>query len=119
MVRLMGAGSSDHLLGMSIYDRIHQSFHEKIRQRIHLVIDERKTVELNNQLSLIRMMQSYVYRITGKHLVSYFTPSFSIFFETSVEEIRSSPISPGYGFDSRKKRPSYSHSGSLSGPWMG
>jgi PAS domain S-box-containing protein len=42
MIQLMGATSADQLLGMSIFDRIHQSFHEAIRERARIVIDEGK-----------------------------------------------------------------------------
>ena len=46
MVRLMGATSADQLLGMSLYDRIHPSFHEGIRERARIVINERKPAGL-------------------------------------------------------------------------
>ncbi|HNX17367.1 MAG TPA: PAS domain S-box protein [Methanoregula sp.] len=40
MIRLMGADSADQLLGMSVYDRVHPSFHQMVRQCIHKVITE-------------------------------------------------------------------------------
>ncbi len=46
MIRLMGATSADQLLGMSLYDRIDPSFHERIRKRAQIVIGERKPVGL-------------------------------------------------------------------------
>jgi PAS domain S-box-containing protein len=46
MIRLMGASSADQLLGMSLYDRIHPSLHEGIRERARIVISERKPVGL-------------------------------------------------------------------------
>jgi PAS domain S-box-containing protein len=46
MVRLMGASSADQLLGMSLYDRIHPSFHEGIRERARVVTGEHKPVGL-------------------------------------------------------------------------
>ena len=52
MVRLIGATSADQLLGMSFYDRIHPTFHEKIRERAHLIIDEHKPAGLNESVYL-------------------------------------------------------------------
>jgi PAS domain S-box-containing protein len=52
MARLMGAASPDQLLGMSIYDRIHPSFREKIRERARIVIDEGKPVGLSETVYL-------------------------------------------------------------------
>jgi PAS domain S-box-containing protein len=44
MIRLMGATSANQLLGTSIFDRIHPSFHEGIWERSRIVIDEGKPV---------------------------------------------------------------------------
>jgi PAS domain S-box-containing protein len=52
MVRLMGATSADQLLGMSLYDRIHPSFHEEIQERARVVIGERKPVGLKETVYL-------------------------------------------------------------------
>lgn len=52
MVRLIGATSASQLLGTSLYDRIHSSFHEEIRKRARVVIDERKPVGLRETVYL-------------------------------------------------------------------
>ena len=52
MVRLMGAGSAAQLLGMPLYDRIHPSFHEGIRERVRVVVGEHKPVGLKETVYL-------------------------------------------------------------------
>ncbi len=52
MVRLMGATSADQLLGMSLYDRIHPSFHEQIHKRARIVVNQSKPVGLQETVYL-------------------------------------------------------------------
>ena len=49
MVRLMGATSADQLVGMSLYDRIHPSFHKGIHERLRIVVDEHKPAGLRKR----------------------------------------------------------------------
>jgi len=51
-VRLLGAGSADQLLGMSIYDRMHPSCHAAATGRAHLIIDEQKPGGLRDMVYL-------------------------------------------------------------------
>ncbi len=52
MVRLMGAESAGQLIGTSLYDRIHPSFHEAIRKRVRTVVVERRPVGLKESVYL-------------------------------------------------------------------
>ncbi|MEN6395209.1 MAG: PAS domain S-box protein [Methanoregula sp.] len=46
MIRMMGASSADQLLGMSLYDRIHPTFHKAIQERAQEILNEHKPAGL-------------------------------------------------------------------------
>jgi len=52
MVRLMGATSAGQLIGMSLYDRVHPSFHAGIRERARVVIEERRPAGIEETVYL-------------------------------------------------------------------
>ncbi|MDT8287311.1 MAG: PAS domain S-box protein, partial [Elusimicrobiales bacterium] len=43
-VRILGAGSEDELKGTSIFDRFHPDFHDTVRERVDLLMKEKKRV---------------------------------------------------------------------------
>ena len=51
-VKLFGAASADDLLGMSLYDRIHPSYHDAVGERARLIVDERKPGGLQDMVYL-------------------------------------------------------------------
>jgi two-component system, cell cycle sensor histidine kinase and response regulator CckA len=58
-VRLFGAASPDQLVGKPSLDRVHPSFHETVRKRIHLLGAEKKPLA-NAEVKLIRIDGSIV-----------------------------------------------------------
>jgi len=51
-LRLLGASSPDQLLGMNTFDRIHPSFHERIRERVQDLTVDKKPVGLLEEVYL-------------------------------------------------------------------